>query len=147
MNDRTIIAGVLLILLGVGGLLFITGRNTVTPSSVVDTSLSGTTTEVAKVAEGPNLPLAQCLKDNGAVFYGAFWCSHCQNQKELFGAAAPALPYVECSTPDGYSQTFVCKEKEIKGYPTWRFADGSELDGEQSFATLAEKSGCTAALP
>jgi len=21
--------------------------------------------------------LATCLKDKGAVFYGAFWCSHC----------------------------------------------------------------------
>ena len=29
--------------------------------------------------------LAQCLTDKGAKFYGAFWCSHCQEQKAEFG--------------------------------------------------------------
>ena len=24
---------------------------------------------------------ARCLKEKQAVFYGAFWCPHCQNQK------------------------------------------------------------------
>ena len=28
---------------------------------------------------------AQCLKTQGVLFYGAFWCPHCQNQKALFG--------------------------------------------------------------
>ncbi|HEY4504811.1 MAG TPA: hypothetical protein VJI73_03495, partial [Candidatus Paceibacterota bacterium] len=28
---------------------------------------------------------ANCLKDRGAIFYGAFWCPHCANQKKLFG--------------------------------------------------------------
>ena len=27
---------------------------------------------------------ALCLGDKGAVFYGAFWCPHCQNQKKMF---------------------------------------------------------------
>ena len=27
---------------------------------------------------------AQCLKDKGATFYGAFWCPHCKAQKALF---------------------------------------------------------------
>ena len=26
---------------------------------------------------------ANCLKEKGTIFYGAFWCSHCQNQKIL----------------------------------------------------------------
>ncbi|MEK7133297.1 MAG: hypothetical protein AAB771_01260, partial [Patescibacteria group bacterium] len=34
----------------------------------------------------------QCLKDKGAVFYGAFWCPHCQNQKAMFGKSAKLLP-------------------------------------------------------
>ena len=34
--------------------------------------------------------------------YGAFWCSHCFEQKQAFGAeAAHELPYVECY-PQGY---------------------------------------------
>lgn len=85
---------------------------------------------------------ATCLKDKGAVFYGAFWCTHCQAQKKEFGSSAKLLPYVECSTPDGGDQTQICKDKDIKGYPTWRFLDGSELTGEIPLASLAEKTSC-----
>ena len=35
------------------------------------------------------------LKETGAKMYGAFWCSHCEDQKETFGAGASDLPYVE----------------------------------------------------
>lgn len=86
--------------------------------------------------------LANCLTEKGAKFYGAFWCSHCKNQKEMFGKAAEFLPYVECSTPDGNSQTAVCRENNITGYPTWVFADGATQSGEVSLETLAEKAGC-----
>jgi len=85
---------------------------------------------------------ATCLKDKGATFYGAFWCPHCQTQKKLFGASAKLLPYVECSTPDGNSQTQICIDKKITGYPTWEFADGTRLSGEIPFAQLAEKTSC-----
>ncbi len=86
---------------------------------------------------------ARCLKDKGAVFYGAFWCPHCQNTKSMFGVSAKLLPYVECSTPDGKGQLQVCIDKEIKNYPTWEFADGSRLTGERTLQELAEKTGCT----
>jgi hypothetical protein len=85
---------------------------------------------------------AQCLKDKGAMFYGAFWCPHCQTQKLTFGKSAKKLPYTECSTPDGRGQLQVCKDNGVTGYPTWKFADGTELSGEQSFETLAEKTQC-----
>jgi len=85
---------------------------------------------------------AQCLKDKGAIFYGAFWCPHCQNQKKLFGRSAKLLPYVECSNPNGQGQLQVCIDNAIKGYPTWGFADKSRLDGEVPLATLAEKTAC-----
>lgn len=85
---------------------------------------------------------AQCLKDRGAVFYGAFWCPHCQNQKAMFGKSAKLLPYTECSTPDGRGQLAVCKEKNITGYPTWEFGDGSREVGEVSIQKLSEKTGC-----
>jgi len=90
----------------------------------------------------PSADLAQCLKDKGAVFYGAFWCSHCQAQKKLFGLSAKLLPYVECSTVDGRNQIQICKDKNIDGYPTWEFADGSRLNGEISLNQLAEKTSC-----
>ncbi len=85
---------------------------------------------------------AQCLKDKGAVFYGAFWCSHCQAQKKLFGTSVKLLPYVECSTADGNTQTKICADKKISGYPTWEFADQSRLTGEIALAKLAEKTSC-----
>ncbi len=89
------------------------------------------------------VPFAQCLKEKGAIFYGAYWCPHCQRQKAMFGSAEQALPYVECSTPDGKAQLQVCIDKKIKNYPTWDFADGSRLTGERALSELAEKTGCT----
>ena len=86
---------------------------------------------------------AQCLKDKGVTFFGAFWCPHCQAQKRLFGSAAEKLPYKECSTSDGSAQTQECKDKKIDEYPTWEFADGSRLGGEQSLESLAAKSSCS----
>lgn len=85
---------------------------------------------------------AECLKDKGAVFYGAFWCPHCQNQKEMFGRSVRFLNYVECSTPDGNAQLQICKDKKIDGYPTWEFADGSREGGEVALTKLAEKTKC-----
>ncbi len=80
---------------------------------------------------------AACLTDREVAMYGANWCSHCQNQKNLFGAAFKKINYVECT-----SRRAECLAKNIQGYPTWIFADGLRLDGEQSLETLAEKSGC-----
>ena len=85
---------------------------------------------------------AQCLKDKGVIFYGAFWCPHCQATKALFGTSAKLLPYVECSTPDGQGQTDICKEKGIKSYPTWVFPSGETYTGEHTLAELAHSSGC-----
>lgn len=87
--------------------------------------------------------LATCIKDSGATFYGAFWCPHCQATKQMFGKSERLLPYVECSAPDGKSQLPVCKEAGVSGYPTWVFADGSQLSGQQSLEVLAEKTQCS----
>lgn len=141
MNDKTIISAALVLIVVVGAILYVVSGNSPSPTANVATS-----TVENGVASGSNLPLAQCLKDSGAVFYGAFWCPHCKKQKEEFGAAAPALPYIECSTPDGNDQTPICKAKGIKSYPTWKFADGSEMTGEVALDKLAEKTNCTQAL-
>lgn len=85
---------------------------------------------------------ATCLKDSGATFYGAFWCPHCQATKAMFGRSAKLLPYIECSTPDSKGQLPICTDKNIQGYPTWEFADGSRLSGEQSLQSLSEKTSC-----
>jgi hypothetical protein len=87
---------------------------------------------------------AQALSASGTKMYGAFWCSHCNNQKNLFGDAKSELPYIECSNPDR-TQTQAAIDAGISSYPTWVFSDGSRHIGELSFEALSEKSGV--ALP
>ncbi|MEM3063796.1 MAG: hypothetical protein QW177_00325 [Candidatus Nitrosotenuis sp.] len=86
---------------------------------------------------------AQCLSDRGLTLYGASWCPHCQQQREMFGASQKYLNYVECSSPDGKSQTATCQIKNINTYPTWELPDGTRLIGTQSLTKLSEVSGCS----
>ncbi|MFA4845305.1 MAG: hypothetical protein WC654_01975 [Patescibacteria group bacterium] len=94
-----------------------------------------------EAAPSPYDAFAQCLSDDGVKMYGAWWCPHCENQKDLFGNSFSAVTYIECSNANK-SMNQICKDAGIEGYPTWEFADASRLGGEQSLATLAEKSGC-----
>ena len=80
---------------------------------------------------------AQCLAEKEVKMYGAEWCSHCKNQKELFGRSFQYVPYVECP-----EDTETCTAAGVEGYPTWIFADGSKKEGEVSLETLAEKTDC-----
>lgn len=87
---------------------------------------------------------AQCLTDSGAVFYGASWCSFCNQQKDMFGSAADLMPYVECAIPGVQGkQVAECESKNITGYPTWIFPDNSKQSGVVSLAQLSEKTGCS----
>lgn len=118
--------------------------------SIIGLLILGGITMVVMDSKSSNSPstlnkydgFAQCLKDKGATFYGAFWCPHCKTQKKMFGSSVKLLPYVECSTPDGNSQTAECIAKKIESYPTWIFADGSQLNGEIPLAQLSEKTSC-----
>ncbi len=84
---------------------------------------------------------AACLTRRGTRMYGAFWCSHCDTQKKLFGNAWKQIEYIECSKPDR-TQNALCTKAGIKSYPTWEFQDGTRVLGVQSFATLELKTGC-----
>lgn len=83
-----------------------------------------------------------CLSREGAIFYGASWCPHCQAQRETLGAAMPRVRYVECSVNGERTSTRECERAGVQSYPTWVFADGSRASGEQSLASLAKKTGC-----
>ncbi len=85
---------------------------------------------------------AKCVADTSTTFYGAFWCSHCADQKREFGDAAKYLPYVECSTPDAQGETAACKAMGITGYPTWVFPGNATATGEQTLETISAKTGC-----
>jgi uncharacterized membrane protein/glutaredoxin len=84
--------------------------------------------------------LAQHLQTINAKMYGAYTCPYCQRQKALFGDAAKLMPYVECA-PDGQnSQTDLCRQKNITGYPTWEI-NGNMHSGLRSLEELADLSG------
>ena len=96
-------------------------------------------------AAGPEDPylsaLAQHLEASGARFYGAYWCPHCIDQKTLFSASAPRLPYVEC-TPTGRRGpiSVACQEAQVRDYPTWIIA-GQRHAGVLQPRELARLSG------
>jgi len=86
--------------------------------------------------------LAVRLADSGAVFYGASWCPHCQQQKAMFGASVNRLPYVECS-PGGRTAPTApsCIAARVNIYPTWIFADGDRISEVLSTEELARRVG------
>ena len=94
-------------------------------------------------APGKYDTFATCIKNSGAIFYGAFWCPHCQAQKAMFGSSAHLLPYVECSNPDGQSQNALCNSKGIVEYPTWQFLNSTTTTpGVLELSDLAQKTNC-----
>ncbi len=85
---------------------------------------------------------AQCLKSKGARMYGAWWCPHCTEQKEMFGFAFQYVNYVECSPPGLKTETDECKQAGVQHFPTWQFPDGSRTEGPQPLTVLGQKTGC-----
>lgn len=94
--------------------------------------------EITSMSSERTLALSKKLQELDATLYGAFWCSHCYDQKEAFGKEAfSKIAYVECSK-DGYNQqNALCKEKNVPGYPTWSIA-GNLYPGEQALEELEE---------
>lgn len=84
--------------------------------------------------------LAKHLTATGVKLYGAYWCPHCTDQKQLFGKAASLLPYIECDPRSPVGQPSVCVAHEIRAFPTWEIA-GQKIEGVLSLEQLARLSG------
>ncbi len=82
---------------------------------------------------------AQCLTEQGAQMYGASWCPHCLDQKELFGSAFRHIDYIECSSSGQSGTLDLCPE--ITSVPQW-FGAEVALPGGQSLEALGEAFGC-----
>ena len=93
---------------------------------------------------GPaEIALAKHLTKIGAKEYGAFWCPHCYDQKQLFGKEAfKELNYVECDPQGTNPRPQMCQKANIKGFPTWEIK-GKQYSGTQTLKELAEVSGYT----
>ena len=93
---------------------------------------------ITTVSSDRAIQLADRLQSLDAKMYGAYWCSHCYDQKQVFGKQAfSKLTYVECSKDGVNSQTKVCKAKDVPGYPTWEIS-GKLYPGQQELEELEE---------
>lgn len=94
--------------------------------------------EVTTISGPGEIALAEHLTAIGAKFYGAFWCPHCYEQKQLFGAEAmQKINYLECD-PNGVNpQPQACTAAQIQSYPTWEIK-GEIYRGTQTLEKLAE---------
>jgi uncharacterized membrane protein len=90
------------------------------------------------------IALAEHLKKTGATMYGGWFCSHCFEQKQLFGREAfkSNIKYVECNEEGKNPQVELCSKEGIKGFPTWDIA-GKKYPGVQPPEELAKLSGYT----
>jgi|SRR3989344_9612995 len=79
---------------------------------------------------------AQCLTDSNLTMYGTLWCSHCQNQKKLFGKSFKYVNFIDCDR-----KSEICTLEKITGYPTWKI-NNTNYPGEQSFSRLSQLTGC-----
>lgn len=84
---------------------------------------------------------AKCLTQKGAKMYGAYWCGHCKNQKELFGESFKYVTYIECDPKGDGAKPELCIQNNVQGFPTW-IIDGKYYEGEQSLETLSSLTGC-----
>jgi hypothetical protein len=80
---------------------------------------------------GPYDNFAKCLKEKGAVMYGAIeWCKYTQGQAHMFGKSFQYINYQDASKLPG-----------LKTSPTW-VIDGKWYEKVQSFETLSSVTGC-----
>jgi len=88
---------------------------------------------------------ARCLSGRGVKMYGAWWCPHCLEQKEMFAKSFQYVPYVECGVKgDIHAKSQVCKDENIKAFPTWQFPPtGERVEREFSLQELSDRTGCT----
>jgi uncharacterized membrane protein len=104
------------------------------PYGWIITSQSGTS-EIA---------LAEHLKKIGAKMYGSWTCSHCHNQKQLFGREAfkSSINYIECAEQGENVQRELCDKEVTEGFPTWSI-NGKTYPGARPLEELAKLSGYT----
>ncbi len=133
---KVIITAFILVILVIGFYFATKTISAATGKSILGWVISGIS-ELGSEGTPENLDdFAKCLTEQGAKMYGASWCGHCQNQKEMFGNSFQYVDYVECTeTPE------ICSQAGIQGYPTWMI-NGQLYPGEASISKLSSLSGC-----
>jgi uncharacterized membrane protein/glutaredoxin len=97
--------------------------------------------EVTTTSGEAELALAAHLNEVDATMYGAYWCPHCYDQKQLLGQeAAKKINYIECAEDGVNPQPQACAEAGIRSYPTWEI-NGELVPGVQTLEELANLTG------
>jgi len=86
---------------------------------------------------------AKCLATRQAKMYGLYWCPHCLEQKEKFGASFRYVPYVECAIKGSSELAPQCKIAGVKLFPSWQFENEPPKEGVLSLEALSDKTGCS----
>lgn len=133
-------APALLLAAGLSGLLVAT-----LPTRVfaLPAGAGGSTTpsigEALKPSSAEQIAVADWLRQRGVIFYGAWWCPACFQQKNLFGKeAGNRLPYVECDKEEAGRQR--CAAADVRVFPTW-VLEGNRLEGVQTVEELKRWGG------
>jgi len=151
-SDKYIVGGVAMVLIIVG--LIAVWISTANPRNVSTVNATSTTSELASstismatttVDNGSisvpgdlkTITLAKCLAQKKITMYGAYWCTHCKDQKDTFGSSFQYVPYIECP-----KNVQLCISKLVESYPTWLKSDGTKLEGFVKLDKLAEWAGC-----
>jgi len=87
---------------------------------------------------------AKCIASKQARMYGLYWCPHCADQKEMFGASFRYIPYQECAVKGSpHELTPECKTVGVKLFPSWQFGNNPPKEGVLSLQELGDKTGCS----
>ncbi len=92
------------------------------------------------IKEGAYDEFAKYLTEQEVKMYGTEWCSHCKNQKKLFGSSFQYIDYIDCD-----QNRRECLSAGVQGYPTWEI-NGLNYPGEQSLERLAQLIGYSGSL-
>lgn len=86
--------------------------------------------------------LAQCLAAKQVKMYGLYWCTHCADQKNLFGSSFKYVPYIECGVKGARQEAPECIQAHVKNFPTWEFPGGGRHEGVLPLKDISQRSGC-----
>jgi glutaredoxin len=86
--------------------------------------------------------MAKCMASKQVKMYGAYWCPHCADQKEILGESYRFV-YVECGVPGSHAELDQCTAQGVKVFPTWKFQDRALTPGVFSAEELSDKTGCS----
>ncbi len=144
-NTKTFLIVVAVIVAIAGGLIFVAtkGDKSKTANSQPDDysdqvgAVAGATTDTENFSTDYIEKLAKFMSEKGMVMYGAYWCSHCQDQKKLFGNAFQYVDYVECDPQGPSANEAECTARNVTGYPTWIY-NSTQYSGQKTLSQLAQ---------